>query len=171
MKSMQGKPYVDVVCCPNGFMTRYVLWFQVANHLSLKMNEINFYEPFVREPAIRPGRPLRDGHCGRRQQTQEVERVGCLTLISQTCVFSGCGSAVSNVRIFIHLPGRASGSEIYLPKVIFYLPLNKLFYFSSYQIKTVWCNISFASMRHIFFNKMMLCVCTMEIRQFHRWQS
>lgn len=32
--------------------------FQVAKHLSLKMNEVNFYEPFMEEPAILPGRPL-----------------------------------------------------------------------------------------------------------------
>lgn len=32
--------------------------FQVAKHLSLKMNEVNFYEPFMEEPAIIPGRPL-----------------------------------------------------------------------------------------------------------------
>lgn len=31
---------------------------QVAKHLSLKMNEVNFYEPFMEEPAILPGRPL-----------------------------------------------------------------------------------------------------------------
>ncbi|XP_035533709.1 calsequestrin-2-like [Morone saxatilis] len=30
----------------------------VAKHLSLKMNEVNFYEPFMEEPAILPGRPL-----------------------------------------------------------------------------------------------------------------
>ncbi|KAF6715593.1 Calsequestrin-2 [Oryzias melastigma] len=30
----------------------------VAKHLSLKMNAINFYEPFMEEPAILPGRPL-----------------------------------------------------------------------------------------------------------------
>ncbi|XP_074520649.1 calsequestrin-2-like [Halichoeres trimaculatus] len=30
----------------------------VAKHLSLKMNEVNFYEPFMEEPAIIPGRPL-----------------------------------------------------------------------------------------------------------------
>uniref|UniRef100_A0A669CHP1 Calsequestrin n=1 Tax=Oreochromis niloticus TaxID=8128 RepID=A0A669CHP1_ORENI len=30
----------------------------VAKHLSLKMNEVNFYEPFMEEPAIVPGRPL-----------------------------------------------------------------------------------------------------------------
>uniref|UniRef100_A0A8D0AWE4 Calsequestrin n=1 Tax=Sander lucioperca TaxID=283035 RepID=A0A8D0AWE4_SANLU len=29
-----------------------------AKHLSLKMNEVNFYEPFMEEPAILPGRPL-----------------------------------------------------------------------------------------------------------------
>lgn len=32
--------------------------FQMAKHLSLKMNEVNFYEPFMEEPAILPGRPL-----------------------------------------------------------------------------------------------------------------
>lgn len=31
---------------------------QTAKHLSLKMNEVNFYEPFMEEPAILPGRPL-----------------------------------------------------------------------------------------------------------------
>ncbi|XP_061642158.1 calsequestrin-2-like [Phyllopteryx taeniolatus] len=30
----------------------------VAKHLSLKMNEVNFYEPFMEEPAVLPGRPL-----------------------------------------------------------------------------------------------------------------
>ncbi|XP_061571589.1 calsequestrin-2-like [Cololabis saira] len=30
----------------------------VAKHMSLKMNEVNFYEPFMEEPAILPGRPL-----------------------------------------------------------------------------------------------------------------
>lgn len=30
----------------------------MAKHLSLKMNEVNFYEPFMEEPAILPGRPL-----------------------------------------------------------------------------------------------------------------
>ncbi|KAJ3584804.1 hypothetical protein NHX12_015299 [Muraenolepis orangiensis] len=30
----------------------------VAKQLSLKMNEVNFYEPFMEEPAILPGRPL-----------------------------------------------------------------------------------------------------------------
>ncbi|XP_067116276.1 calsequestrin-2-like isoform X2 [Osmerus mordax] len=30
----------------------------VAKHLSLKMNEVNFYEPFMEEPSILPGRPL-----------------------------------------------------------------------------------------------------------------
>ncbi|XP_026219171.1 calsequestrin-2-like [Anabas testudineus] len=30
----------------------------VAKHLSLKMNEVNFYEPFMEEPVILPGRPL-----------------------------------------------------------------------------------------------------------------
>lgn len=35
-----------------------VLIFQMAKHLSLKMNEVNFYEPFMEEPAILPGRPL-----------------------------------------------------------------------------------------------------------------
>ncbi|XP_076004917.1 calsequestrin-2-like [Genypterus blacodes] len=30
----------------------------VAKHLSLKMNEVNFYEPFMEEPAVVPGRPL-----------------------------------------------------------------------------------------------------------------
>lgn len=30
----------------------------VAKHLSLKMNEVNFYEPFMEEPAILPGRQL-----------------------------------------------------------------------------------------------------------------
>ncbi|KAF7664161.1 hypothetical protein LDENG_00187220 [Lucifuga dentata] len=30
----------------------------VAKHLSLKMNEVNFYEPFMEEPAVIPGRPL-----------------------------------------------------------------------------------------------------------------
>ncbi|KAK0134000.1 Calsequestrin-2 [Merluccius polli] len=30
----------------------------VAKRLSLKMNEVNFYEPFMEEPAILPGRPL-----------------------------------------------------------------------------------------------------------------
>ncbi|RVE75297.1 hypothetical protein OJAV_G00015500 [Oryzias javanicus] len=30
----------------------------VAKHLSLKMNGINFYEPFMEEPAVLPGRPL-----------------------------------------------------------------------------------------------------------------
>ncbi|KAK1876455.1 Calsequestrin-2 [Dissostichus eleginoides] len=30
----------------------------LAKHLSLKMNEVNFYEPFMEEPAIVPGRPL-----------------------------------------------------------------------------------------------------------------
>uniref|UniRef100_A0A8C2WQZ7 Calsequestrin n=1 Tax=Cyclopterus lumpus TaxID=8103 RepID=A0A8C2WQZ7_CYCLU len=30
----------------------------VTKHLSLKMNEVNFYEPFMEEPAILPGRPL-----------------------------------------------------------------------------------------------------------------
>ncbi|KAM3857145.1 calsequestrin-2-like [Diretmus argenteus] len=30
----------------------------VAKHLSLRMNEVNFYEPFMEEPAILPGRPL-----------------------------------------------------------------------------------------------------------------
>lgn len=34
------------------------LIFQMAKHLSLKMNEVNFYEPFMEEPAILPGRPL-----------------------------------------------------------------------------------------------------------------
>uniref|UniRef100_A0A8C8HHM7 Calsequestrin n=2 Tax=Oncorhynchus tshawytscha TaxID=74940 RepID=A0A8C8HHM7_ONCTS len=29
-----------------------------AKHLSLKMNEVNFYEPFMEEPAILPGRQL-----------------------------------------------------------------------------------------------------------------
>uniref|UniRef100_A0A669B369 Calsequestrin n=1 Tax=Oreochromis niloticus TaxID=8128 RepID=A0A669B369_ORENI len=29
-----------------------------TKHLSLKMNEVNFYEPFMEEPAIVPGRPL-----------------------------------------------------------------------------------------------------------------
>ncbi|XP_029941639.1 calsequestrin-2-like [Salarias fasciatus] len=29
-----------------------------AKHLSLKINEVNFYEPFMEEPAILPGRPL-----------------------------------------------------------------------------------------------------------------
>lgn len=33
-------------------------FFKVAKHLSLKMNEVNFYEPFMEEPAIVPGRPL-----------------------------------------------------------------------------------------------------------------
>uniref|UniRef100_A0A674EXK3 Calsequestrin n=1 Tax=Salmo trutta TaxID=8032 RepID=A0A674EXK3_SALTR len=31
---------------------------QTAKHLSLKMNEVNFYEPFMEEPAILPGRQL-----------------------------------------------------------------------------------------------------------------
>ncbi|XP_037120783.1 calsequestrin-2-like [Syngnathus acus] len=30
----------------------------VAKHLSLKMNEVNFYEPFMEEPVVLPGRPL-----------------------------------------------------------------------------------------------------------------
>uniref|UniRef100_A0A3P9IBY2 Calsequestrin n=1 Tax=Oryzias latipes TaxID=8090 RepID=A0A3P9IBY2_ORYLA len=30
----------------------------VAKHLSLKMNGVNFYEPFMEEPAVLPGRPL-----------------------------------------------------------------------------------------------------------------
>ncbi|XP_023819342.1 calsequestrin-2 [Oryzias latipes] len=30
----------------------------VAKHLSLKMNAVNFYEPFMEEPAVLPGRPL-----------------------------------------------------------------------------------------------------------------
>jgi hypothetical protein len=30
----------------------------VAKHLSLKMNEVNFYEPFMEDPSILPGRPL-----------------------------------------------------------------------------------------------------------------
>ncbi|XP_069376943.1 calsequestrin-2-like [Paralichthys olivaceus] len=30
----------------------------VSKHLSLKMNEVNFYEPFMEEPAVLPGRPL-----------------------------------------------------------------------------------------------------------------
>ncbi|XP_061693300.1 calsequestrin-2-like isoform X1 [Syngnathoides biaculeatus] len=30
----------------------------VAKHLSLKMNEVNFYEPFMEEPTVLPGRPL-----------------------------------------------------------------------------------------------------------------
>ncbi|XP_033837513.1 calsequestrin-2-like [Periophthalmus magnuspinnatus] len=30
----------------------------VAKHLSLKMNQVNFYEPFMEEPAVLPGRPL-----------------------------------------------------------------------------------------------------------------
>ncbi|XP_058478289.1 calsequestrin-2-like [Solea solea] len=30
----------------------------VAKHLSLKMNEVDFYEPFMEEPAVLPGRPL-----------------------------------------------------------------------------------------------------------------
>lgn len=34
------------------------LEFQVAKHLSLKMNEVNFYEPFMEEPVVLPGRPL-----------------------------------------------------------------------------------------------------------------
>ncbi|XP_068165603.1 calsequestrin-2-like [Antennarius striatus] len=29
-----------------------------AKHLSLKMNEVNFYEPFMEEPVVLPGRPL-----------------------------------------------------------------------------------------------------------------
>ena len=36
-----------------------VCWtIQVAKHFSLKMNEVNFYEPFMEEPSILPGRPL-----------------------------------------------------------------------------------------------------------------
>ncbi|XP_061909975.1 calsequestrin-2-like isoform X2 [Entelurus aequoreus] len=30
----------------------------VAKHLSLKMNEVHFYEPFMEEPVVMPGRPL-----------------------------------------------------------------------------------------------------------------
>ncbi|XP_049608941.1 calsequestrin-2 [Syngnathus scovelli] len=30
----------------------------VAKHLSLKMNMVNFYEPFMEEPVVLPGRPL-----------------------------------------------------------------------------------------------------------------
>ncbi|XP_034032216.1 calsequestrin-2-like [Thalassophryne amazonica] len=30
----------------------------MAKHLSLRMNEVNFYEPFMEEPAVIPGRPL-----------------------------------------------------------------------------------------------------------------
>ncbi|XP_061760635.1 calsequestrin-2-like isoform X2 [Nerophis ophidion] len=30
----------------------------VAKHLSLKMNEVHFYEPFMEEPVVLPGRPL-----------------------------------------------------------------------------------------------------------------
>uniref|UniRef100_A0A671UEK2 Calsequestrin n=1 Tax=Sparus aurata TaxID=8175 RepID=A0A671UEK2_SPAAU len=41
------------------FITRLVnACVRVAKHLSLKMNEVNFYEPFMEEPAILPGRPL-----------------------------------------------------------------------------------------------------------------
>uniref|UniRef100_A0A8C7YH08 Calsequestrin n=1 Tax=Oryzias sinensis TaxID=183150 RepID=A0A8C7YH08_9TELE len=32
--------------------------FPKSKHLSLKMNGVNFYEPFMEEPAVLPGRPL-----------------------------------------------------------------------------------------------------------------
>ena len=30
---------------------------QVAKHLTLKMNEVDFYEPFMEEPVTIPGKP------------------------------------------------------------------------------------------------------------------
>ena len=38
--------------------TTLLFLLQVSKHLSLKMNEVNFYEPFMEEPAVLPGRPL-----------------------------------------------------------------------------------------------------------------
>uniref|UniRef100_A0A674MBS6 Calsequestrin n=1 Tax=Takifugu rubripes TaxID=31033 RepID=A0A674MBS6_TAKRU len=39
-------------------MINNAMELRTAKHLSLKMNEVNFYEPFMEEPAILPGRPL-----------------------------------------------------------------------------------------------------------------
>uniref|UniRef100_A0A8C7J5K7 Calsequestrin n=1 Tax=Oncorhynchus kisutch TaxID=8019 RepID=A0A8C7J5K7_ONCKI len=39
-------------------MDKLCVVMQTAKHLSLKMNEVNFYEPFMEEPAILPGRQL-----------------------------------------------------------------------------------------------------------------
>lgn len=49
---------VHIAECCIDYETLACCVFQVAKHLSLKMNEVNFYEPFMEEPAILPGRPL-----------------------------------------------------------------------------------------------------------------
>uniref|UniRef100_A0AAZ3PBC8 Calsequestrin n=1 Tax=Oncorhynchus tshawytscha TaxID=74940 RepID=A0AAZ3PBC8_ONCTS len=47
---------IRLIACIMGWPLCVVM--QTAKHLSLKMNEVNFYEPFMEEPAILPGRQL-----------------------------------------------------------------------------------------------------------------
>lgn len=39
---------------PGSFLT---LFFQIAKKLKLKLNEVDFYEPFMEEPVPIPGKP------------------------------------------------------------------------------------------------------------------
>lgn len=43
----------SVVCRPSSLS----LVFQIAKRLKLKMNEVDFYEPFMEEPVTIPGKP------------------------------------------------------------------------------------------------------------------
>lgn len=39
------------------FLSDPTLLLQVAKELTLKMNEVDFYEPFMEEPVTIPGKP------------------------------------------------------------------------------------------------------------------